>query len=96
MWFCRKHECWVRRDWECVKCQNVARAAKRKEEADEAEEAKKRADAKAEEEEINNGTRRVKTSTVSRKVKGSVAKVSKPKKSVRWCDVRAEKKQNGR
>ncbi|KAF7509934.1 hypothetical protein GJ744_007248 [Endocarpon pusillum] len=74
MWYCRTHECWVRRDWNCVKCENVARAAKRREEAGEAEEAKKRAEAKAEEEEINNGTRRAKGSTVKRKVKGSVPK----------------------
>lgn len=91
MWYCRTHECWVRRDWNCVKCESVARAEKRREDADEAEEAKKRAETKAKEEEICNGTRRVRGSTASRKVKGSVPKVSRTK-SVRWCDIRTVRK----
>ena len=93
MWYCRTHECWVRRDWNCVKCENVARAAKRREEADEAEEAKKRAKTKAEEE-ISKVSRQTRGSTISRKVKGSVPKVSRTK-SIKWCDVRTERKRDG-
>ncbi len=90
MWYCRAHECWVRRDWNCVTCENVARAAKKRKEADEAEQAEKRAERKAKEE-ASNGSRRKRGSTMSRKVKGSVPKVSKTK-SVKWDDIRTSKR----
>jgi hypothetical protein len=37
MWFCAKHDLWVRRNWPCVSCENEAKAVikrKRNEEDD--------------------------------------------------------------